>query len=722
MPKSLPRTQALSTSTRSAKKQGRRRDRLAIEALDRRCMLSGTPTTAGVDALALGDVNGDQVADIAVASHDATGNNYVTIYSGAGKENPTMTSGFAALELVKITNPLGASSGPLDIALGDFSGTGVSQLAIASTNAPSGQAKVGLWSFQNKNPAASPVNSLVDSTITDAPFTPTGMGTATGFHIAAADLLGRERDQLLIAPGGSPTGSFTVAVFHPKPKNDHWTYQAVGIPSGHNLTQGASISAGYVTGDNNVDVVIGSKSDGKVSLYDGASKTWVSYGAPLDTSVSDFRVAAVSNINAPGSVVVTEVAGDAPWAKVIPYNGIVGSPFTPAKSPGAGALVPLGAGYVYQRSTITGSGAFKTSDGPVTPTVIFGATSASQLIVQGFDSNTTSPSKVDVKEERLANVKTKGFVPLQVVHDHSATGEQSKTTPKPDDGPTNLIVYPKINYSSPYSVHLTPISNAPPVTQGLGVMPFVSPSNPPGPWGPDKQANKTPAGLSNLVPSDAGDWLRERVVASLTTYIGADYQHHYDPRWQPEQGSKWNIAGSVAYQSQGIDCTNLTAFVYADAMGISMTSATQAQADITPANQADIDIPNLMKPYVQLQTISAYIDPYDKAKGRKTYEEFTKQLLPGDILYINGNTKEPWKATHGITWLGQYGVDAETGLTVPLVIDATGINPQHTDQNHMVVPQGVHIRPFGAPVSENSWEYPNYWYFQNVDHALRIIK
>ncbi len=73
----------------------------------------------------------------------------------------------------------------------------------------------------------------------------------------------------------------------------------------------------------------------------------------------------------------------------------------PIVSPGAGALVALGGGYVYQRSTLQNlSGQFPYSDGPITPTVLLASSRGDQLIVQGFTAAST-PSVPDTYDEPL---------------------------------------------------------------------------------------------------------------------------------------------------------------------------------------------------------------------------------------------------------------------------------------------------------------------------------
>ena len=79
-------------------------------------------------------------------------------------------------------------------------------------------------------------------------------------------------------------------------------------------------------------------------------------------------------------------------------------------------------------------------------------------------------------------------------------------------------------------------------------------------------------------------------------------------------------------------------------------------------------------------------------------------LQPGDILYIDG--KPGGKVTHAITWLGQFGVDSN-GEYQHLIIDSTGITPQHVDSNNQIIPEGVRVRPF----ADGTGKAPNTWYF-----------
>ena len=191
----------------------------------------------------MGDVNGDQVVDI--AGRPAPGRpQMVTIYSGWGQPAST-TTGFASLPLVTLVDPLGVGSGPLDLALGDFTGDGVSDLAVAATSSHGGAPKIEVWSFQIT--AASPVNSPVIPVVLSGPFTPAGMSCATGFHLAAADLTGLGRDQLIVAPGGP--GQHAIEALAYDTASSTWSVARTISNVPVSMKLGLSLSAGDLTDD-----------------------------------------------------------------------------------------------------------------------------------------------------------------------------------------------------------------------------------------------------------------------------------------------------------------------------------------------------------------------------------------------------------------------------------------------------------------------------------------
>ncbi|MDG3007630.1 FG-GAP-like repeat-containing protein [Paludisphaera mucosa] len=662
----------------------RRRSRFkaSLDAMEPRLCLS-----AGVDALSLGDVNGDQVADFAVAGH-AANSTKVTIYSGWGRAADTST-GYAPLPLVTIENPLGKNAGPLEIVLADLNGDGVSELVVASTRS----ANVAAWGFRVQ--ATSPYNAPVTAQVLSAASVPAGFQGARGLDLASADVNGDGKDELIVGQAATGGPARTVRAYAFQVGTSSWVEAKRYDRSPISTRNGVSLDAGDVTGDGVADLAMASKADGRVAVYDGALDRWVWTTKPFSARSGTAHVAVVSSENAGGSIVVTGLAsrGGASRAAIVSYADGKARTFQPAASPGSGTLVPMGAGYVYQRSTlkekdVDGKEKAATSPGPVTPTVFFASTGGDRVVVQGFGADLLpSKSADDLHVEPLGDSLKAAFHPLQGRGGVAGGGGEDVA----------LVAYPRMTYTSPYRIDLSSAPRG--FDKGLWDRTISAPSG--DGWGPGRNANDPPT-----VPQGASnDWLRERVIAAYMSALGVDYQHHYDPTWLPTQGSAWNVASTVAYQSQGVDCTNFTAWAYADALGVTIDSKTTDQAAISASTPGNTVIPASLADRVAIQTIDHWT----------SYDDLVSQLLPGDILIIDGNDQDRSQATHAITWLGDYGKDAN-GLDRHLIIDSTGITPDHIDSNGRVVPEGVQIRPFGAPGT------PNEWYFNHVGHVLRLIK
>ncbi len=664
---------------------------------------------SGVDAIAMGDVNGDQVADIAVASH-RNGKYEVTLYSGLGQPDSSLASGNASKVLATIDDPFKPAAGPLDVALGDFDGGGLAELAISARNSD----QIAVYTFRPNVDASGPLNATVTPIKVGSPFTPSGLNAAKGINVAAVDIGGTGLYQLVAAPAAKGPSEVVVLSYG---KQSGWQTQQILNDIPVRATRGLSVSAGDLAGNGDADVVVGSQTNGQVAVYDLALQRWTWTFSPFGTNVKGIRVAVdlSEGVGEAGSIVVTAGQGRS-QAVIVPWRGTPQA-FQLAASPGPGQYVPLGAGYVFRPSTIvapTDPQQAPYANGPATPAVFFAATGGSHLVLQDFATSAAggssaaqlAPSPADTFVEPLWGDQGRGFIPLQVQSDPDATGQPASTNPLVPR--INLVALPKDVYNSPFSIDLSGLPSS--ITAGLEDTSSLL-STTTDPWGPAKELNAPPTvgALTNA------DTLRARVIAAYASFLGVDYQHHHDPRWSPTQQGPWNITGTVAYQSQGVDCTNFTAAAYADALGILMPSATGAQASIT--SNSDIYIPGnsngftgpSVAPYIHVQT-------FRSNDWGGTYQGLVNFLKPGDILFIDG--KPGGKVTHAITWLGSYGVDANGKYTGRLVIDSTGITPQHVDSNNRIIPEGVHIRPFldGADGA------PNTWYFKDLDHVLRIVQ
>jgi len=672
----------------------------------------------------MGDVNGDQIADVAVASHQ-NGQYEVAIYSGAGQTDGSLATGYAPQLLATIPDPFSPAAGPLDVALGDFTGDGISELAISAKCSN----QISVWSFQQSEIAI--INGPLNAPVTPIPMgpllTPAGLQKARGINVAAVSLAGNGVNQLVATPATNGPGKVVVLSY-----GAHTGWQATqtigSVPV--EADRGLSVSAGDVTNDGMADIVVGSQADGRVAVYSEELGRWVWSISPLGKEAKHVRVAVDSSEGASGSIVVTGVMCG-PQAAIVPWQGSARK-FRLPSSPGSGALVPLGAGYVYRPSTIVtspptsdDSSSFDYSPGPATPVVLFAATGGSGFVVQDFQPASThgssvarfAPSAQDTFVEPLWGSLGQGFIPLQVTSDPDATGQSATTNSL--DPPINLVVLPKNDDISPFSIDLSGVPAS--VTAGLlPITPLISSTT--NPWGPNKVINTPPAVNSQTTALS----LQERVIAAYASFLGVDYQHHHDPLWQATQQDPWNVTGTLAYQSQGVDCTNFTAAAYADALGISMSGDTTTQSEIAPGNTVYTGQtpPDGDENYITLplnadgspSSVDKWTDiqNFTPASWGNTYQGLVNMLQPGDILFIDG--KPGGRVTHAITWLGQFGVDS-TGKYQHLIIDSTGITPQHVDSNNRIIPEGVQIRPF----ADGDGQTPNTWYFADVDHVMRII-
>jgi cell wall-associated NlpC family hydrolase len=204
-----------------------------------------------------------------------------------------------------------------------------------------------------------------------------------------------------------------------------------------------------------------------------------------------------------------------------------------------------------------------------------------------------------------------------------------------------------------------------------------------GTWGPPARHYPAPAGLSQK----NGDWMRQRVIAVAMRYIGIDYQHHHIPAFAPP--SDWpKYEPSPKEHRTGLDCSNFSAFVYNQALGIKPTGDVQDQAALTevegPGAGRHIPVKRIEKP--------------------EALADCARVLQTGDLVFINSTTKP--EVSHVVIWIGSLGRAPDDA---PLIIDSTGTDIK--DSNGVTIPDGVHIRPVRA----------SSWYFRSMSHALRII-
>ena len=291
VPTSTMRWRNALRSFRGAGRLRRRRTTLSVEFMEaRRCLsaLTSVPAGSGIDSIAMGDVNGDQIADVAVASH-RNGQYEVDIYNGAGQVDASTATGYSSQLLATIPDPFNVAAGPLDVALGDFAGDGISQLAISAQNSN----QISFWTFQLPTSAATdgPLNSPVIPVSMGA-FTPAGLENAQGINLAAVSIGNTGVYQLVATAAANGPGKFFVLSYGGQ---NSWqvtqTISNVPVKS----TKGLSVSAGNVTNDGLADIVVGSQVDGKVAVYSEDLNRWVLTTSPLGKKVKGVRVAVDSS-------------------------------------------------------------------------------------------------------------------------------------------------------------------------------------------------------------------------------------------------------------------------------------------------------------------------------------------------------------------------------------------------------------------------------------------
>jgi hypothetical protein len=203
-----------------------------------------------------------------------------------------------------------------------------------------------------------------------------------------------------------------------------------------------------------------------------------------------------------------------------------------------------------------------------------------------------------------------------------------------------------------------------------------------GSWGPPAQQFAPPPGLEQK----SAEWLRQRIIATGLRFRGYRYQHHHIPDWEPPAG--WPLGKAELAPAKGIDCSNFTAFVYNQALGLKATSDIHEQAAMT----------EVASPGADRHT------PVTRIERPAGYADFARVLKTGDLLFICG--KAGGDVTHVVLWVGAIGQSRDQ---VPLILDSTGGNRQ--DENGAAIPDGVEVRPFT----------PTSWYFRCASHALRLI-
>ena len=205
-----------------------------------------------------------------------------------------------------------------------------------------------------------------------------------------------------------------------------------------------------------------------------------------------------------------------------------------------------------------------------------------------------------------------------------------------------------------------------------------------GAWGPLPRAYQPPA----IAQDKSDDWKRARIVATALRFLGYNYRHHHIPDWNPPVGWYIRKSGGVQHDGKGVDCSNFTAFVFNQGLGIAISSDVQKQAATQTA------VLNGSGRSLAVTTIPA----------QDSAAKWAAVLKPGDLLYIRPRNSD--SISHVVLWIGAWGASSDD---TPLIVDSHGADVR--DESGELIPAGVQLRPFRT----------NSWYATHADHALRLI-
>ena len=720
----------------------------------------GASDTSGA-VVASGDINGDGFDDVvAVRAHPSqtgaagAGAEVAVLLGGKAYRDTATTGALPAPSQLNLQASAALGEGALSLAVRDLDADGYAEilLSAATSNAERGAVPLEVWSMASGSFQLVPGLAFSDST---------GLDPRHGYSLAVGDLQGDGQAEVLL--GDLHGANLFVGSVRPGGNGEPLVFASSVVLQPY----GASHRSGVIPTAVSAQQVITQRPSGlaptslpwALSLPDGIA------AGPTQPLLGGLGTA--------GALVVTSADPSAPLPSQVPLSRLLSiassEPLVPIPwSAEAGAPIFASAGVSYPQPTDKQmNSGIPGAPSPVLVSAAAGTNSIALMSKSSTDNNppwstlTNSTNSISFTEPASAQQDwTQPWMEQQFAKD--------STSNRTVFGMATTAV---VSYTPPFAVNLNPLNLATP-EQLLTDLPdhieafladVVVPWNQEAiargdgsPWGPGAPSSGNfpydkpdSTGLPSFQPSfiplastaasPAPDLVRQfqqRLVSVALSNMGINYQHHYSPFWYSP--ASWQSAlestqqqsfqpAPQGRQTQGLDCTNFTSWMYNLSFGFWLNSATPSQATLSSVNVG-------WSPGTTLEVYSVKT-AQEIYKSAKTDDEIiallNENLQPGDILYLHGSPVDAdpkefglESASHAIVWLNdnskgsdfqfvslpsqssstQSSSDAG-GQQEPapaFVIDSTGSESSNfLDQSY---PNGIQIRQFDGST----------WYLRNI--------
>ncbi|MDX1958261.1 MAG: FG-GAP-like repeat-containing protein [Leptospiraceae bacterium] len=240
-------------------------------------------------SIALGDINGDGYADLAIGAPVTTnGNVYIFHSTGAtGISSGTTANAFTNISGASAGNRFGQS-----VALGDVTNDGYSDLAVSATQF-GGSTEGSIYLFHSTSNSSITATSASSANIT---ITGVGVNDRIGTNLCFGDFNGDEKLDLVVAAENYSSNLGRVFIFHNSGSGLTSGTAAIAsttITGSSNNKFGRAITAIDINGDGFTDLISGSElspADGNVRIFISPGSTGITVNNPTlaNTTIAGF--------------------------------------------------------------------------------------------------------------------------------------------------------------------------------------------------------------------------------------------------------------------------------------------------------------------------------------------------------------------------------------------------------------------------------------------------